>query len=127
MYCVICPNATKTRPVEYRLNAPHKEIQLRFARKRLAMVLHIKDKFKTAITVLFFIPNRTPTVLLPLLSEYFPFMTKSSYLHEVYVKNLLQITTYLPRERAKILTIIIDRMTKIDVSLTYNYYNVLFT
>ena len=56
-------------------------------------------------------------VLVPLLAEYFPFMTKSTYQHEVYVKNLLQTTTYLPRERSKILTIIVERMAKLDVSV----------
>lgn len=57
----------------------------------------------------------SPTVLLPLLSDYFPYMTKDKYIQECYVKNLLQITHYMPQQRLAILELIVDRMLKLDV------------
>ncbi|KAI0230182.1 RNA polymerase I-specific transcription initiation factor RRN3 [Lamellibrachia satsuma] len=57
----------------------------------------------------------TPTVLLPLLIEYFPYMLLESYLQECYVKNVLQISYYLLSERCKLLELIVDRMTRLDV------------
>ncbi|XP_060063401.1 RNA polymerase I-specific transcription initiation factor RRN3-like [Ylistrum balloti] len=57
----------------------------------------------------------SPTVLMPLLSDYFPYMTKDTYLQECYVKNLLQITHYMPKQRPAILELIVDRMLKLDV------------
>ncbi|XP_033750919.1 RNA polymerase I-specific transcription initiation factor RRN3-like [Pecten maximus] len=57
----------------------------------------------------------SPTVLTPLLSDYFPYMTKDKYLQECYVKNLLQITHYMPQQRLAILELIVDRMLKLDV------------
>ena len=65
-------------------------------------------------------PFRTPTVLVPLLQDFFPYMSKSPYIHECYMKNLLQVTTYLPSHRAPILELIIDRMTKIGVGIFLN-------
>ncbi|XP_021374424.1 RNA polymerase I-specific transcription initiation factor RRN3-like [Mizuhopecten yessoensis] len=57
----------------------------------------------------------SPMVLMPLLSDYFPYMTKDTYLQECYVKNLLQITHYMPNQRQAILELIVDRMLKLDV------------
>lgn len=60
---------------------------------------------------------RTPKVLIPLLSELFPFFNKDVYIQECYVKNLLQITHYLPNMRQKIMEIVIERLIKFDVSI----------
>lgn len=57
----------------------------------------------------------TPKVLIPLLSELFPFFNKDVYIQECYVKNLLQITHYLPNMRQKIMEIVIERLIKFDV------------
>lgn len=57
----------------------------------------------------------TPTILLPLLSDNFPFMNKSSFIHECYMMNLIHITRYLPQHRNAVLIILIDRMAKLDV------------
>ena len=57
-------------------------------------------------------------MLVPLLADMFPYFTKHSYIQECYVNNLLNITLYLPTERAKILELIIDRLTKLDVCKT---------
>ncbi|CAC5409642.1 RRN3 [Mytilus coruscus] len=57
----------------------------------------------------------TPKVLIPLLGEMFPFFNKDVYIQECYVKNLLQITHYLPNMRQKILEIVIERLLKFDV------------
>ncbi|XP_064617684.1 RNA polymerase I-specific transcription initiation factor RRN3-like [Liolophura sinensis] len=56
-----------------------------------------------------------PTVLLPLLGDAFPYLSKAAYIQECYVKNLLQITHYMPDLRQRILELIVDRMLKIDV------------
>lgn len=61
-----------------------------------------------------------PTVLMPLLSDTFPYLNKGAYIQECYVKNLLQITHYMPNLRQKILELIVDRMLKIDVSCLTN-------
>ena len=60
--------------------------------------------------------SRSPTVLMPMLGDSFPYMTKHSYLQACYVTNLLQITAYLPKQRPQILLLIVDKMTKLDVS-----------
>ena len=58
---------------------------------------------------------RAPLRLLPMLSENYPYITRDSYQHECYVRNLLQITQYLPELRLKILKIVVQHLTKFDV------------
>ncbi|XP_013415248.1 RNA polymerase I-specific transcription initiation factor RRN3 [Lingula anatina] len=57
----------------------------------------------------------TPQVLMPLLVECFPYMTKDAFIQECYVENLLRIPTYLPVLRPKILELVVDKMLKFDV------------
>ncbi|KAJ8319417.1 hypothetical protein KUTeg_004508 [Tegillarca granosa] len=57
----------------------------------------------------------TPALLMPLLNDLFPYMTKDAYIQACYVKNLLQITHYIPTLRQKIMELIVDRMLKLDV------------
>lgn len=52
---------------------------------------------------------------MPLLSHCFPYLTKDTFTQECYVKNLLQIPDYIPSLRQKILELVVDRMTKLDV------------
>jgi hypothetical protein len=55
-------------------------------------------------------------VLLPFLTDSFPFYLVDDYIQECYVSNLLSMTAYLPKHRVQILQLIISEMTKIDVS-----------
>ncbi|KAK3586143.1 hypothetical protein CHS0354_033267 [Potamilus streckersoni] len=57
----------------------------------------------------------TPVLLLPLLSEHFPYLKKETFLQECYVKNLLQVTHYITSIRQRVLELIVDRMIKLDV------------
>jgi len=57
----------------------------------------------------------TPTVLVPMLADLFPYLGKHSYIQACYVNNLLKITKYLPDYRSKIIEMIISHMTKLDV------------
>lgn len=57
----------------------------------------------------------TPALLMPLLNDLFPYMTKDAYIQACYVKNLLQITHYIHTLRQKIMELIVDRMLKLDV------------
>ncbi|KAL4240278.1 DNA independent RNA polymerase I transcription factor [Mactra antiquata] len=50
-----------------------------------------------------------------LLIDNYPYMTKSVYILECYLKNALQITFYLPELRVQILELVIERVIKIDV------------
>ncbi|XP_077980326.1 RNA polymerase I-specific transcription initiation factor RRN3-like isoform X2 [Glandiceps talaboti] len=69
----------------------------------------------TALKDIIKIAPLAPTVLMSLLSEYFPYMKKEIHTQECYVKNLLEITLYLPNLRSKIMELIVEKMIKIDV------------
>ncbi|KAL9957553.1 hypothetical protein ACROYT_G039195 [Oculina patagonica] len=58
-----------------------------------------------------------PQFLIPVLSENFPYMKKPTIFQASYVKNLLQVTKYLPKLRSKIMELIIDNLIKIDVEI----------
>lgn len=57
----------------------------------------------------------TPVMLIPLLTEYFPYMQRDAYTHSCYVNNLLNLLSYMPDQRSPVLELIVDRMTKLDV------------
>ncbi|CAH1793612.1 unnamed protein product [Owenia fusiformis] len=57
----------------------------------------------------------TSTILMAILSKEFPFRSKSTYIHECYVKNLLLLLRYIPHLRPAILELIVDRMMHLDV------------
>ena len=61
--------------------------------------------------------NRAPRLLMPMLTEIFPYMTRDIYIQECYVKNLLHVTLYIPSLRQSILELIVDKMIKLDVGI----------
>ncbi|XP_061079937.1 RNA polymerase I-specific transcription initiation factor RRN3 isoform X1 [Conger conger] len=58
----------------------------------------------------------TSRFLMPILSENFPFVQKSSRTLECYVHNLLRVTVYFPALRKEVLELVIGRMLKLDAS-----------
>ncbi|XP_068452248.1 RNA polymerase I-specific transcription initiation factor RRN3 [Clinocottus analis] len=62
-----------------------------------------------------YVPS-TSRFLMPILTENFPFVQKSSTTLECYVHNLLRVTTYMPSIRRDVLEVIIGKMLKLDVS-----------
>lgn len=58
----------------------------------------------------------TSRFLMPILSENFPFVQKSSRVLECYVHNLLRIAVYIPTLRRDVLELIISKMLTLDVS-----------
>ncbi|KAM9457670.1 RNA polymerase I-specific transcription initiation factor RRN3 [Clarias gariepinus] len=62
-----------------------------------------------------YVPS-TSRFLMPILSDNFPFVQKSSRTLECYVHNLLRITVYVPALRQDVLELIISKMVNLDVS-----------
>uniref|UniRef100_A0A674CM49 RRN3 homolog, RNA polymerase I transcription factor n=1 Tax=Salmo trutta TaxID=8032 RepID=A0A674CM49_SALTR len=62
-----------------------------------------------------YVPS-TSRFLMPILTENFPFVQKSSRTLECYVHNLLRVAVYIPSLRRDVLELIISRMLKLDVS-----------
>ncbi|KAG7334693.1 hypothetical protein KOW79_001289 [Hemibagrus wyckioides] len=62
-----------------------------------------------------YVPS-TSRFLMPILSDNFPYVQKSSRTLECYVHNLLRITVYVPALRRDVLELIISRMLTLDVS-----------
>ncbi|MCJ8739011.1 hypothetical protein PDJAM_G00042450 [Pangasius djambal] len=62
-----------------------------------------------------YVPS-TSRFLMPILSDNFPFVQKSSRTLECYVHNLLRITVYIPALRRDVLELIISKMLTLDVS-----------
>ncbi|XP_031726951.1 RNA polymerase I-specific transcription initiation factor RRN3 isoform X2 [Anarrhichthys ocellatus] len=58
----------------------------------------------------------TSRFLMPILTENFPFVQKSSTTLECYVHNLLRVTMYIPSIRRDVLEVIVGKMLKLDVS-----------
>ncbi|KAK3089023.1 hypothetical protein FSP39_000198 [Pinctada imbricata] len=56
-----------------------------------------------------------PVVLMPLLTDLYPHMTKDVYYHECFIRNLLQTTHYIPSLRQKICRLVVDGMLTFDV------------
>ncbi|GAA6067638.1 RNA polymerase I-specific transcription initiation factor RRN3 [Tachysurus ichikawai] len=63
-----------------------------------------------------YVPS-TSRFLMPILSDNFPFVQKSSRTLECYVHNLLRITVYISALRRDALELIISKMLTLDVSL----------
>jgi RNA polymerase I-specific transcription initiation factor RRN3 len=51
------------------------------------------------------------------ITQAFPFSTDTSKAHEVYIKNILSVTQYCPEIKGEILSLIMDKLVKIDVQL----------
>ncbi|XP_062875154.1 RNA polymerase I-specific transcription initiation factor RRN3 isoform X2 [Trichomycterus rosablanca] len=62
-----------------------------------------------------YVPS-TSRFLMPILSDNFPFVQKSSRTLECYVHNLLRIAVYIPTLRRDVLELIISKMLTLDVS-----------
>ncbi|XP_062591236.1 RNA polymerase I-specific transcription initiation factor RRN3-like [Saccostrea cucullata] len=92
-------------------SVPETEVSLEMRQTNEAVFLNVHMVLKA---ILDSVPMSS-TVLLPLLHDLFPFLGKGAYIQECYVRNLLQITTYLPTARQRILELVIDRMLKLDV------------
>ncbi|XP_077172485.1 RNA polymerase I-specific transcription initiation factor RRN3 [Paroedura picta] len=58
----------------------------------------------------------TPQFLMPVLTENFPFISKSERTLQCYVHNVLRISSYIPGLRHDILELVTERLLKIDVS-----------
>ncbi|KAL5018199.1 hypothetical protein ScPMuIL_003921 [Solemya velum] len=56
-----------------------------------------------------------PIILLPLLTDMYPYMTLHIYVQESYARNLLTIISYMPGSRQQILDLVVDKMLKLDV------------
>ncbi|XP_073915051.1 RNA polymerase I-specific transcription initiation factor RRN3 isoform X2 [Castor canadensis] len=65
-----------------------------------------------------YVPS-TPWFLMPILVEKFPFVTKSERTLECYVHNLLRISVYFPTLRHEILELIIEKLLKLDVTVSW--------
>ncbi|EDK97372.1 mCG129813 [Mus musculus] len=64
-----------------------------------------------------YVPS-TPWFLMPILVEKFPFVRKSERTLECYVHNLLRISLYFPTLRREILELVIEKLLKLDVSVS---------
>ncbi|ELT94357.1 hypothetical protein CAPTEDRAFT_221291 [Capitella teleta] len=73
--------------------------------------LHLHDLLQSLSKI---VPMAT-RALIPLMAECQPYLKKSAYQQECYFRNLLKITGYAPTLRSTVLTIIIDRLMKLDV------------
>ncbi|XP_076122362.1 RNA polymerase I-specific transcription initiation factor RRN3 [Alosa pseudoharengus] len=62
-----------------------------------------------------YVPS-TSRFLMPILTDHFPFVQKSSRTLECYVHNLLRITVYIPTLRRDMLELLISKMLTLDVS-----------
>ncbi|XP_042554316.1 RNA polymerase I-specific transcription initiation factor RRN3 [Dipodomys spectabilis] len=65
-----------------------------------------------------YVPS-TPWFLMPILVEKFPFVRKSERILECYVHNLLRISVYFPTLRHDILELVIEKLLKLDVSVSW--------
>ncbi|KAJ3601274.1 hypothetical protein NHX12_032247 [Muraenolepis orangiensis] len=65
--------------------------------------------------ILRYVPS-TSHFLVPILSEKFPFVQKSTRTLECYVHNLLRVTVYIPSIQREVLDMVIGKMLKLDVS-----------
>ncbi|KAF1975850.1 RNA polymerase I-specific transcription initiation factor RRN3 [Bimuria novae-zelandiae CBS 107.79] len=61
--------------------------------------------------------SMTATYLQPLLSSNFPFSTDTSKAHIQYINNILKVTEYCPELKRAILSLIMDKLVKIDVQI----------
>uniref|UniRef100_A0A673IEP7 RNA polymerase I-specific transcription initiation factor RRN3-like n=1 Tax=Sinocyclocheilus rhinocerous TaxID=307959 RepID=A0A673IEP7_9TELE len=62
-----------------------------------------------------YVPS-TSRFLMPILSDKFPFVQKSSRTLECYMHNLLRVSVYIPDLRRDIIELIISKMLTLDVS-----------
>jgi len=61
--------------------------------------------------------SMTSTYLAPILSSTFPFPTDTTKAHVQYIKNILQVSEYCPELKGEILSLVMDKVVKIDVQI----------
>ncbi|KAJ4287975.1 DNA independent RNA polymerase I transcription factor [Kalmusia sp. IMI 367209] len=59
----------------------------------------------------------TSTYLAPILSSTFPFPTDTSKAHTFYIDHILKVSEYCPELKGTILSLIMDKLVKIDVQI----------
>ncbi|PSN69724.1 RNA polymerase I-specific transcription initiation factor RRN3 [Corynespora cassiicola Philippines] len=57
------------------------------------------------------------TYLSPILSSAFPFANDSTRAHVQYIKNILQVSEYCPEIKGEVLSLVMDKLVKIDVQI----------
>ncbi|KAF2791887.1 RNA polymerase I-specific transcription initiation factor RRN3 [Melanomma pulvis-pyrius CBS 109.77] len=57
------------------------------------------------------------TFLAPILSSTFPFPTDTTKTHVQYIKNILRVSGYCPELKGEILSLVMDKLVKIDVQI----------
>jgi RNA polymerase I-specific transcription initiation factor RRN3 len=57
------------------------------------------------------------TFLAPILQSSFPFPTDTTRAHVQYVKNILRVSEYCPELKGEILSLVMDKLVKIDVQI----------
>lgn len=61
--------------------------------------------------------SMTATYLQPVLNSEFPFPTDTSQAHTNYISNILKVADYCPELKRAILSLIMDKLVKIDVQI----------
>ncbi len=67
------------------------------------------------------VPTLSST-LEPFLIRNFPHKRQSKDAHDIYIRNLLHTSSYLPELSDRILAIVVDRAIQIDVSLPHLHF-----
>jgi RNA polymerase I-specific transcription initiation factor RRN3 len=78
---------------------------------------HIQDRVHDTIKFLVRQSAMTSTYLAPLLTSAFPFPTDTAKAHVHYVRNILRVSKYCPELKGEILSLITDKLVKIDVQI----------
>ncbi|XP_011253410.1 RNA polymerase I-specific transcription initiation factor RRN3 isoform X2 [Camponotus floridanus] len=92
-------------------NAEHKPGE--FKDKDIERLNHIHDILHKILEVI----PMSSQVLLQSLASQFPYIAHGTYTHEIYIYALLQILNYAPQLRSDILSLIINRLTLLDVNI----------
>ncbi|KAF2266008.1 RNA polymerase I-specific transcription initiation factor RRN3 [Lojkania enalia] len=59
----------------------------------------------------------TSTFLAPILSSTFPFPTDTTKAHVQYIRNILKVSEYCPELRGEVLSLVMDKLVKVDVQI----------
>lgn len=92
-------------------NAEHKPGE--FKDEDIGKLNHIHDILHKILEVV----PMSSEVLLQSLALQFPYIAHGTYTHEIYIYALLQILNYAPQLRSNILSLIINRLTLLDVNI----------
>ncbi|GAB1863019.1 RNA polymerase I-specific transcription initiation factor RRN3 [Camponotus japonicus] len=84
-----------------------------FKDKDIERLNHIHDILHKILEVI----PMSSQVLLQSLASQFPYIAHGTYTHEIYIYALLQILNYAPQLRSDILSLIINRLTLLDVNI----------